>query len=190
MAPDKENGPSRGLALYSVLLELYPRTYLQRHREELLQNFQDLERELPSKTALWCLIARDLIVSLRSELVRTLWGQTTIRFAILSLMLVIVSRYPDRQSAAWAFGCGYAPGWFAGWFGRQWRLSAGSESPGFGRSFSGQAAMLVAALTLVLAITLRFPYGQERLVLAFCYAAALAWFSGWWSNVRRTRLWH
>ena len=104
-------------------------------------------------------------------------------------MLAIVSRYPERQSAAWTFCCGYALGWFAGWFSRQWRMRAGSESPGFVRSFSAQAAMLVAALTIVLAVAERFPGLQERLVLAFCYAAALAWFSGWWGNYRCTSVW-
>ena len=75
MEQGQENGPSRGRAIYGLLLELYPRAFLRRHREQLLQNFQDLERDLPSKAALWCLIARDLIVSLRAEFVRTLWDR-------------------------------------------------------------------------------------------------------------------
>lgn len=189
MEGGRGGGPSRGLAIYGLLLELYPRTYLRRHRDELLQNFQDLERDLPSRAALWRLIARDLIVSLRSELLRTLWGQTAVRCAILCLMVVIASRYPERQSAIWAFCFGYVPGWFTGWFGRQWRLTAGSGSPGFVRSFSGQAAMLAGAIAIVLAVAQRFLDLQGRLVLAFSYAVALAWFSGWWSNYRRTRLW-
>jgi hypothetical protein len=94
MAHEREKGASRGLVIYGLLLWLYPHAYLRRHREELLQNFRDLERELPAKTALWCLIAKDLFISLGSELSRTLAGQTAIRFAILSLMLVIVHRVP------------------------------------------------------------------------------------------------
>jgi hypothetical protein len=47
---------SGSLAIYRLLLELYPRAYL-RHREELLQNFQDLEQEVPSKAELWSFIA-------------------------------------------------------------------------------------------------------------------------------------
>ena len=173
-----------------MLVDLYPRAYLQRHREELLQNFQDLERELPSRVALWRLIARDLAMSLWSEFVRTLWGQTAVRFAILSLMLGIASRLGRlEQSAAWTFCLGYALGWFAGWFGRHWRMRSSGESPAFARSFSGQAAMLAGAIIIVLATAKLFPGVQERLVLAFCYAAALAWLSGWWVNYRmRVRL--
>lgn len=184
-----EKGSSRSRAIYSLLLELYPRAYLRRHRAELLQNFQDLERDLPSKAALWRLIIRDLAVSLWSELVRTFRGQTAIRFAMLSLMLLLVSRYPQRQPAARIFCCGYALGWFAGWYGRQWRMRAGAQSAGFVRSFSGQAAMLAGAIIIVLATAARFPALQERLALAFCYAALLAWLSGWWVNYRRTSAW-
>lgn len=187
MAHVRQGGASRGLAIYGLLLELYPRAYLRRHREELLQNFQDLEQALPSRTELWCLIAKDLAISLRSELSRTLAGQTTIRFAILSLMLVLVHRYPGREQAAWTFCVGYAPGWFTGWFGWRWRISSCSGPPGFVRSFRGQAVMLVGAITMVLAGTL-FADFEKRLVFAFCYGAAIAWFAGWWVNHRRAGL--
>jgi hypothetical protein len=80
--------------IYGLLLQLYPRTYLQRHREELLQNFQDLEQELPSRVAVWWFIARDLAVSLRSELSRTFWGQTAIVFTLLSLLLAVAHLHP------------------------------------------------------------------------------------------------
>lgn len=185
MTREGKKGPSRSLAIYGLLLGLYPRAYLRRHREELLQNFQDLEREFASKAALWRLIAKDLIVSLRTEHFRTLWGQTAIRFAILSLMLAAASRYRGvRADAAWIFCCGYALGWFAGWFGRRWRTQSSSESRGFIRSFSGQAAMLAGVVTGVLAAAKLFTDLQETLALAFCYAAALAWLSGWWANYR------
>lgn len=185
MARQRRNGVLRPIAIYGLLLELYPRAYLRRHREELLQNFQDLERDLPSRAALWCFIAKDLARSLRSELSRTLYGQTAIRFGILSLMLAAVHGHPGRhEQAAWMFCCGYALGWFAGWFGRHWWTSSSGGSPGFVRSFSGQAAMLAGAIITVLAAAQLFPDLQERLVLAFCYAAAIAWLSGWWSNRR------
>ena len=75
MPQPAQRGGSGSLAIYGLLLQLYPRTYLQRHREELLQNFQDLEQELPSSAAVWWFIGRDLAVSLRSELSRTFWDR-------------------------------------------------------------------------------------------------------------------
>ena len=64
MGRKRNNGGSPGLALYRLLLQLYPPAYLRRHRAELLQNFQDLERAMPSSLALWLFIAKDLAVSL------------------------------------------------------------------------------------------------------------------------------
>lgn len=189
MTHGRENGPSRGLAVYGLLLGLYPRAYLRRHREELLQNFRDLERDLPDRAALWRLIVKDLAVSLKSQFVGTLMGQTTIRFAILSLVLAIVSRYGvQREQSAWALCFGYGPGWFAGWFGRSWRMKSSAPSPGFARSFSAQAAMLVGVITVVLATARLVPGLQERLVWAFCYGAVLAWLSGWWGHYQVRRI--
>ncbi|HEV2134283.1 MAG TPA: hypothetical protein VGR47_08465 [Terracidiphilus sp.] len=74
------------------------------------------------------------------------------------------------------------------YFGRDWRMSSSSRLPSFVRSFRGQVAMLLGAITSVLATTALFPHLQERLVLACCYGAALAWFSAWWKNYRRMRL--
>ena len=188
MAHERQKDASRGLAIYGLLLELYPRAYLRQHRAELLQNFQDLEQALPSKTALWCLIAKDLAVSLRSELTQTFSGQTTVRFAILCLMLAIVHRYPaQREQAAWIFCFGYALGWFAGWFGWRWRMSSSSGSPAFIRSFRAQAAMLLGVIIIVLAAGTLLADFEKRLVFAFCYGTAIAWFAGWWVNHRRVR---
>lgn len=49
----EQNGMSRSLAMYGWLIELYPPEYLQQHRAEMLQNFEDLERTSSSKAALW-----------------------------------------------------------------------------------------------------------------------------------------
>src|SRR5215469_9368658 len=189
MPQQKQGARSRSLAIYGLLLELYPRTYLRRHREELLQNFQDLEQELLSKAALWCFIAKDLTVSLRSELIRTFWGQTTMAFTVLSLILAIAHRHPGRHEPyIWSFCFGYAPGWLAGWFGWNWRMTSSSRSPSFVRSFRGQAVMLVCAITIVLATAKPFSGLGDRLVLTSCYGAALAWITGWAKNKRRTSL--
>lgn len=176
---------SRSLAIYGLLLKLYQCGYLRRHREELLQNFQDLEQDIPSAAALWCFIAKDLVVSLRAEFMRTFWGQTTIAFTVLSLILAIAHRHPGKHELyIWSCVFGYAPGWFAGWFGCQWRMSSSNRSPSFVRSFRGQAVMLVCAITIVLATAKLFPGVQEHLVLACCYGAALAWITGWSKNKR------
>jgi hypothetical protein len=177
---------SHSLAVYRLLLELYPSAYLQRHREELLQNFEDLEQELPSQAALWCFIAKDLVISLRSEFVPTLCGQTTIVFTILSLMLAIAHRHSGKHEPfLWSCFFGYALGWFAGWFGRDWRMSSSSRLPGSVRSFRGQAAILLCVITIVLATAKLFPDIPERLVLASCYGTALAWVTGWSKNKKR-----
>ncbi|MDE2448640.1 MAG: hypothetical protein KGO22_06700 [Gammaproteobacteria bacterium] len=186
MAGGRWHGALRPLAVYGLLLELYPRRYLRRHRAELLQNFRDLEQELPSKAALWRFVGKDLVVSLGAEHMRTLWGQTAIRFAILSVMLVIAQRYPAREHSIWTFCCGYALGWFTGWFGWHWRMSAGSGLPGFARSFRGQAVLLLGAIAIVLAAGTLFPDLQKRLVFAACYGTVIAWLSAWWRNHRYT----
>jgi hypothetical protein len=51
---------SRSLRLYARLPELYPPTFLQRHRAEMRQNFADLEDAAASKAALLLLIGEDL----------------------------------------------------------------------------------------------------------------------------------
>jgi hypothetical protein len=50
--------------MYRLFLELYPPEYLQEHRAEMLQNFEDLERASSSKAALWLFIGKDLMISL------------------------------------------------------------------------------------------------------------------------------
>jgi hypothetical protein len=182
-------GRSRSLAIYGLLLEFYSHAYLRRHREELLQNFQDLEQELPSKATLWCFIAKDLAISLRSEVIRTFWGQTAMAFTVLSVILAIAHRHPGRHEPyIWSFCFGYAPGWLAGWFGLTWRMSSRSRSPSFVRSFRGQAAMFLFAITITLATATLFPGVHEGFLVAACYGAAHGWITGWGKNKHRMRL--
>ena len=44
------------MAVYALLLELYAPEFLAQHREEMLQNFEDLENASTSKAAVWLLI--------------------------------------------------------------------------------------------------------------------------------------
>lgn len=61
--------------MYGLLIELYPPEYLQQHRAEMLQNFEDLERTSSSKAALWLFMGKDLMISLMSQYINSLWGQ-------------------------------------------------------------------------------------------------------------------
>ena len=61
--------------MYGLLIELYPPEYLQQHRAEMLQNFEDLERTSSSKAALWLFMGKDLMISLTSHYLNSLWGQ-------------------------------------------------------------------------------------------------------------------
>jgi hypothetical protein len=96
---------------------------VRRHREELVQNFQDLEQELASKAALWCFIAQDLAGSLRSEFTQ----HSGVRPHCLHDSepdAAVAHRNPERQEPyLWSFTYGYALGWCAGWFGWNWRMS-------------------------------------------------------------------
>ena len=60
------------MAVYGLLLELYPPQYLQQHRAEMLQNFEDLDHAASSKAMLWFFIARDLAASLTEEHMKSL----------------------------------------------------------------------------------------------------------------------
>jgi hypothetical protein len=71
----EQSGMSRSLAMYGLLIELYPPEYLRQHRAEMLQNFEDLERTSSSKAALWLFMGKDLIISLMSHYINSLWGQ-------------------------------------------------------------------------------------------------------------------
>jgi len=61
---DSKTRTSISLRIYRMLLALYPDEYIHRHGQELLQNFQDLERDSSSTMALWAFMSRDLITSL------------------------------------------------------------------------------------------------------------------------------
>ena len=81
---------SRSLRLYARLLELYPPSFLQRHRAEMLQNFADLEGAAETKERLWLLIGKDLAISLTSQFfVSRLGRYVTSCFVVWMLLLAI-----------------------------------------------------------------------------------------------------
>jgi peptidoglycan/LPS O-acetylase OafA/YrhL len=89
-APQK---PSRSLCLYARLLELYPPSFLQRHRAEMLQNFADLEDAAESKAALWLLIGKDLTMSLISHFFASRLGNYVIAVLVAWILLFVVGYF-------------------------------------------------------------------------------------------------
>ena len=107
---------SRSLRLYARLLELYPPSFLQRHRAEMLQNFADLEDAEPSKAALWLLIGKDLAISLISHFFTSQLGRYVIAVFVAWMLLFAIGYFfygptPGRP-ALHAFG-GFLPGMLA-----------------------------------------------------------------------------
>jgi hypothetical protein len=107
---------SRSLRLYARLLELYPPSFLERHRAEMLQNFSDLENAAEPNGKLWLLIGKDLAISVISQSFRSRLGRyVTSVFAVWMLLFIIgyffhgsTPGYP----ALHAFG-GFLPGMLA-----------------------------------------------------------------------------
>ena len=84
---------SRSLRLYACLLELYPPSFLQRHRAEMLQNFADLEDAATSKAALWLLIGKDLTMSLISNFFASRLGNYVIAVLIAWILLFVIGYF-------------------------------------------------------------------------------------------------
>jgi hypothetical protein len=122
MARIEQKGRSRSLAIYALLMEIYSPEFLERHRAELLQNFEDLESASSSKAALWLLIGKDLMISLISRNIpKSLWGQTTMMFIILAVVLAALRVFTSRHYflGAMTVCYGFVIGWFAGWLARR-----------------------------------------------------------------------
>jgi CubicO group peptidase (beta-lactamase class C family) len=84
------NTRSRSLAVYGFLMALYSREFLARHGAEMLQNFEDLERASPSKTALWRLVGEDFVRSLISrDIPKSIWGNAAPLFIVLLVAIVV-----------------------------------------------------------------------------------------------------
>jgi hypothetical protein len=107
---------SRSLRLYARLLELYPPSFLQRHRAEMLQNFADLEDAAESKARLWLLIGKDLAISLISQFFRSRLGRYVISAFVAWMLLFAIGYFfygpTPGHPALHAFG-GFLPGMLA-----------------------------------------------------------------------------
>ncbi len=179
MAQPERSGISRSLGLHGLLLELYPRPSLRRHRAEILQNLQDLEQASTSRAQLWMFLATDLVASLRSRITKSLGGQTAIVVLVLSMLLVYtdghaVARLPPTEG----YCLGYILGWFAGWLCERWQASSVTGAPSCVRSLPGQATMLAAVLALLIITTAVVSGAQNHVIWALCYGFLLAWIAG------------
>jgi hypothetical protein len=110
---------SRSLRLYARLLELYPPSFLQRHRAEMLQNFADLEDAAASKAKLWLLIGKDLAMSLMSHFFGSRLGHYVIAVLVTWILIFAIGYFfygptPGRP-ALHAFA-GFLPGMLAMYF--------------------------------------------------------------------------
>ena len=85
--------PSRSLRLYARLLELYPPSFLQRHRAEMLQNFADLEDAAESKAQLWLLIGKDLAMSVITQFFGSRLGRYVIAVIVTWLLILVIGYF-------------------------------------------------------------------------------------------------
>ena len=104
---------SRSLRFYAALLELYPPSFLQRHRAEMLQNFADLENAGEPKGKLWLLIGKDLAISLSSQSFRSRLGRYATSVFVVWMLLFAIGYFfygpTPGHPALHAFG-GFLPG--------------------------------------------------------------------------------
>ena len=88
---------SRSFRLYARLVELYPSSFLHRHRAEMLQDFADLEDAAASEAKLWLLIGKDLTMSLVSHFSASRLGRT-VNGVFIAWMLLFAIGYFSRPS--------------------------------------------------------------------------------------------
>jgi hypothetical protein len=180
---------SRSLAIYALLLRLYPQQYLRQHRAEMLQNFLDIEAAFSSRVSLWGFILKDLVFSLRAQFRRTFWAQIAITLIVLTALVLQAREYPiAKEHCIWGFCCGYLPGWLSGWFGKRWQTDSISGARQWVRSFSCQSATVLTVLALLVGIARAFPSGLEHVLWALAYGFLLGWSAGWCGKRLHARL--
>jgi hypothetical protein len=106
---------SRSLRLYARLLDLYPPSFLQRHRAEMLQNFADLEEAEP-KAKLWLLIGKDLAMSLMSQFFESRLGHYVIAVLVTWMLIFVIGYFfygPTPGHPALHAFAGFLPGMLA-----------------------------------------------------------------------------
>jgi hypothetical protein len=123
---------SRSLRYYARLVELYPTAFLQRHREEMLQKFADLEDAAASKAELWLLIGKDMTMSLISHFFASRLGNYVIAVFVTWILLFVVGYFfhgPTPGYPALHAFAGFLPGMLAMYIAT--RLHVTSQNSGY-----------------------------------------------------------
>ena len=156
---------SRSLRLYARLLELYPPSFLQRHRAEMLQNFADLEDAAASKAKLWLLIGKDLAMSLMSHFFGSRLGHYVIA-VLVTWILIFASGYffygPTRGRPALHAFAGFLPGMLAMYLAKRLYGTPRNSISHFFRSRFDLYVIGVFVAWLVLFVIGYYFYGPTR----------------------------
>lgn len=170
------------LRFYARLLELYPPSFLQRHRAEMLQNFADLENAGESKGRLWRLIGKDLAFSLSSQFSRSRLSRYAASVFVVWMLLFAFGRFfrgpTPGNPALHTFG-GFLPGMLVMHIAvRLYGMSQSRISRFFGSRFDFYAVAVFVALILFFVIGYHF-HGVARgdpamQVLGSCLAGMVA----------------
>jgi hypothetical protein len=156
---------SRSLRLYARLLELYPPSFLERHRAEMLQNFVDLEDAAESKARLWLLIGKDLAMSLASHFFGARLGHYVIAVLVTWILLFVIGYVfygptPGRP-ALHAFA-GFLPGMLAMYIATRLYGTPQNSIPQFFSSRFDVYAIGVFVAWLLLFVIGYYFYGSTR----------------------------
>jgi hypothetical protein len=156
---------SRSLRLYARLLELYPPSFLQRHRAEMLQNFVDLEDAAESKARLWLLIGKDVAISLISQFFRSRLGRYVIAVFVAWMLLFAVGYFfhgpTPGHPALHAFG-GFLPGMLAMYIATRFYGTPQNSSSYFFRSRFDIYVISVFVAWILLFVIGYYFYGPTR----------------------------
>ncbi len=156
---------SRSLRVYARLLELYPPSFLQRHRAEMLQNFADLENAGEPKAKLWLLIGKDLAVSLSTQFFQSQLGRYVIS-AFLAWMLLFIIGYFSHgpmpgHPALHAFE-GFMPGMLAMYIATRFFGAPQDSSSRFFRSRFDICVIGIFVAWILVFVTGYYVYGPTR----------------------------
>lgn len=156
---------SRSLRLYARLLELYPPSFLQRHRAEMLQNFADLEDAAESRAKLWLLIGKDLAMSLASQFFASRLGHYVIAVLVTWILIFVIGyffRGPTPGRPALHAFAGFLPGMLAMYVATRLYGTPPNSLSHFFRSWFDIYAIGVFAAWILLFVIGYYFYGPTR----------------------------
>jgi hypothetical protein len=165
MASPAQPKQSRSLRLYARLLQLYPPSFLQRHRAEMLQNFADLEDAGEPKAKLWLLIGKDLAISLFSQFFRSRLGSYVTSVLVVWMLLFVIGYFfhgpTPGHPALHAFG-GFLPGMLAMYIATRLYGTPQNSIPHFFRSRFDVCVIGIFVAWILLFVIGYYFYGPTR----------------------------